>query len=1122
MDQSSIGERELTTFLSYADREQLLQSLDRLSDSAGGVTELLVRVGRWARELKPRFGFEHALIRNVTLLSNSLRDHQDEEDIANIASGAIRFVLGDGTLANCSTDDDVETAPERMVLSRAFVASYAVHESAMRLGRPATYNPPSISEDEQKRAESMFVELTTETDGCDDELIKEAGRTLDDLKNLAETGLLRRLANNAHFLIDTLTDPDQNADRKSCARGALRYLVKEDDVISDELGLIGYLDDHFIVQTAVDLINPRRDPLIELLDEVVAAWPFLNMLSIDDGSGNRPASEFAILNSALSCRRLRSTDALNTMLIAPETGPVAILVGFIATLGLAQDSGQREISEATFREGQKVLVDYSAVAEFAGFKTINDRRMFGLRQYYTDRRERNQTVRYWPFADLRRLIPADASRVVRGTVQHDLSRTDTPLPGLEYLFNTRTTADVHAIEKQIIVVMPTTLAAEFCKSVMLYGQSLREVVPVGQIMADDQSIDAWSSRFGAQDPILVFASDLDIARAYAEDNRDKVELVIVDATGRNMEKHASLKRLARFRVPYLLVASERVADEFELDEHSDLSIWEWLPNDLTALVWPESKPHDDSGSIARFEHQLKSTAMSRAKVESIEMPITAEIYAAFRRLKRLARQRGEEQLIELEELISLGFYATTHLLRCATPIGDGATLVNTVSEQLSKIDSISRQSKYLSADERTATTEFGIALKRFLSSLCDENPKAVAMHDLLGRHSEVTILCPDARLISDMENAYRERAAKIIIRPSDVEFLDGALILPGWFRQSRMASVLSPPIADPVLLLLYDIERQWYNGFVSKRREIRDHRREVSQRSTIFPMLGGWTTPDKRVVPAIDSGADPQEFEEVRGEVYDYYKRRIYEATKTASSEADVEARLVVFAGGSYGLFTDNYKLNVVTHLIESASNEDDENTRVRLLPAKEVRLGDAIVFRPRSRDLIREVADTILQSGIRDLSSLWREALLKYVQERNLSSTQLSEQLNLVGCKVGHQAVQNWLSDRDMIGPGQHRKHVPMIATLTRNRELTEQLDRVIDAISEVRSAHQQKAPRLIAKQVRESAVDVIRQEQADSTMVRLRDDLVLVRVAEIASERIPVSGASTNRLIEGDAWLE
>jgi hypothetical protein len=111
---------------------------------------------------------------------------------------------------------------------------------------------------------------------------------------------LKRLATNALALIEVLEDQERPVEDKICARGALRYLLESDDAIKDELGLVGYLDDLFILQTAIELTSPQREPLIELLDQVVGIWPFLNMLTLDDGFGPRPASEFAILNSAVT------------------------------------------------------------------------------------------------------------------------------------------------------------------------------------------------------------------------------------------------------------------------------------------------------------------------------------------------------------------------------------------------------------------------------------------------------------------------------------------------------------------------------------------------------------------------------------------------------------------------------------------------------------------------------------------------------------------------------------------------------------------------------------------------------------------------------------------------------
>lgn len=107
------------------------------------------------------------------------------------------------------------------------------------------------------------------------------------------------------------------------------------------------------------------------------------------------------------------------------------------------------------------------------------------------------------------------------------------------------------------------------------------------------------------------------------------------------------------------------------------------------------------------------------------------------------------------------------------------------------------------------------------------------------------------------------------------------------------------------------------------------------------------------------------------------------------------------------------------------------------------------------------------------------------------------------------------------MIAPQQYRNDVPAIAQVTGDTDLAGKINLVVDAIKQVRSAHQQKAPRVIAKRIRQKAATVVRQEQADHSIVHLEGDLVLVWVAEPASDLIPIY-ASANRLIEGDSWHE
>ncbi len=383
-------------------------------------------------------------------------------------------------------------------------------------------------------------------------------------------------------------------------------------------------------------------------------------------------------------------------------------------------------------------------------------------------------------------------------------------------------------------------------------------------------------------------------------------------------------------------------------------------------------------------------------------------------------------------------------------------------------------------------------------------------------------MCPDARLIAELEAVFAGKRNRVFASVTDdIEFTDG-LIIPGWFRQNRMAAVLSPPIAAPLVLVLYETERQWYQQFSQKRRGKREERTRLKGRAAIFPSLRGWKAP--KPPPEVPSEVDAvsDDIDEVQTEIDDSFRQRVYAQVRSGESEANARARLVLFTGGVYGLFTDNYKLNVVTHLLDGSVDDDDEKTSVKLVAARDVGVGDAVVFRPKSRDLIREVADEFLQPGQRDMSKEWQRALQKYIDEHGLSAEVVCDRLKKAGCKSGSQAIRNWISDEDMIAPQQYRNDVPAIAQVTGDTDLAGKIDSVVDAIKQVRSAHQQKAPRVIAKRIRQKAATIVRQEQADYSIVHLEGDLVLVRVAEPASDLIPIKYASANRLIEGDSWHE
>ncbi|MCC7083419.1 MAG: hypothetical protein IT427_00250 [Pirellulales bacterium] len=280
--------------LTYADRELLLRAFDSLrANWTGSDEQLLAKACCWAKEVIPALGFEHALLRDVAVLSKYLINHSKDVDLAEIARGGLLYLLQAGA--------DYPQLTRFGLADDAFIASYAVHEIRTRLGDHAVYNPPALNKEEQEVAEQLFLELLERPVMEDGALVLAAQRVSKELAGLEACGLFRRLCNNLEFLSSVLRDSDRCAERRSYARAALSYVACEQDAIDDRLGIVDYLDDNFIAQLAVDLIEPAREPWLALLDATVGAWPFLNGMLIDDGNGGRPISEYMIVNSALAC-----------------------------------------------------------------------------------------------------------------------------------------------------------------------------------------------------------------------------------------------------------------------------------------------------------------------------------------------------------------------------------------------------------------------------------------------------------------------------------------------------------------------------------------------------------------------------------------------------------------------------------------------------------------------------------------------------------------------------------------------------------------------------------------------------------------------------------------------------
>lgn len=1102
--------------LTYADRELLLRAFDSLRASWSGSDEqLLANACCWAKEVVPALGFEHALLRNVAMLSKYLIDHSKEVDLADIARGGLLYLLQAGT--------DYPQLSRFGLVDDAFIASYAVHEIRTRLGDHAVYSPPTLNKEEQELAEQLFLELLERPVMEDTALASAARRVSDELAGLAACGLFRRLSDNLAFLTSALHDSNRCAEHRSYARAAVSYVVCEEDAIDDRLGIAGYLDDNFIAQMAVDLIEPAREPLLALLDAAVGAWPFLNGMVIDDGKGGRPISEYMIISSALACPRLRGGEYGSTALILPIVGPVPFLLGFVSTLGLVQESGQREVTEDSFCVGQKVLVDHCAIAEFAGFDTCSGRRVFKLRQYHRQHGHLLPCDHLWPITDLRRLVPVDSARVSRGQLVYDLRRSDAVLPALEYLFNASKTAHLASVTRRTLLVTPVGSAHEFARTLALHGQRLKEVIPMGHLTED--GVASWSSRFGEQEPLLIVASDIDAACRFAEEREGEIQLVIIDPQGRNANKAASLRRFQHLGVRTLVILAERAAGEPPVDS-AKTAIWEWNDDDFESLLWPSTPKGKKGGGGAISDYERRLQFRPSAKIDTVVVPsqLADKSFESVRTLRALARERQDEQLVELDEIVSLSFGVLSRLLRCAIPLTPTTTTFQDAVSGLDRIAEVRTKCNFLTCQEREATAVAESSLRALFEKLTGENLKAAAVRRLVTAHQDLWIICPDKRLIPGLAADYGPSGTHIQAGYGADATTVGGAVIPGWFGRERMAALLMPPVTSPMHLVLYEIEQRWYSGFRRESQRARAARSAANVRHRLFPNVPGWRQPDEDR-PGENTGIHDPSFQEmvaIQEYVRKGFRQRLYSSARSDGTEAELPARLVVFDGGVYAFLSESREANVVTHLLHNAINDPESKADVKRKPTSALSVGDALLFnRGSSRDVIRIAADEILEPGVRDTASLWRQALIEYSTHESLSSEQLHARLRAGGCPLLHQTIRNWLDDDQIIAPQAYKRDVAVIALVTDDQRLTRRIDSVLLAISEVRSAHL-RASHHLAKQVLACAVNILKEQDQAASTIELAENILVVRIVEIDDEPVLVRASMCNRLLEGDAWHE
>jgi len=319
--------------LSYADQMLLLERFMELLAADKAETQQVVHeVGEWMARLNPGLSHMAGFQRQVHELTQ-LAEESEVSEVKTIARTGLLYLVRSGS-------GSPDALGHLGLMAHSFVLSLIIHKARTALGRTFTFVPPELRMEDRVRAEEIFSDALKTPLYEDKELFSSTRAFLEDPGIPVESLFFRRLLRNAEFLLDLLESGDVSDQDAARARAALSYLVLEEDSIDDRLGLIGFLDDAYILDLAVSLIEPARQPWLRLVEAAGDAAGAISRFHLRGrGAEGTQVQGHVLVDAALLSEPMAMTmGPLNSALVVPTAGSTSVLLGLAVVLEMVHGS----------------------------------------------------------------------------------------------------------------------------------------------------------------------------------------------------------------------------------------------------------------------------------------------------------------------------------------------------------------------------------------------------------------------------------------------------------------------------------------------------------------------------------------------------------------------------------------------------------------------------------------------------------------------------------------------------------------------------------------------------------------------------------------------------------------
>lgn len=821
--------------------------------------------------------------------------------------------------------------------------------------------------------------------------------------------------------------------------------------------------------------------------------------------------------SILMLDRMMECQGKNNILVFPERIQSIFIFTLVKLLyNISEGRIERAYDPTAFQPGEKLRFG-KAVVEFVGFEEVNGKKRMKIR--LAENLTIQADIDFFPLFQ-----HTNTSKKLSNNKQYVEAKREAEklLPSLtddekylKLLADYKTHMDSSIVNMTSII--NTKAMISDCK---LCGRSVKDAILVGQADYEGTVKNIGAGQLGGT-PAIVLASDLYSIYAMAQ-KKHPIQSIIIDASNTNamLSQMDALDDLMRLGVPITCVTD--IANSFDLKQFTDrgFNVWRW---DQTSIT---DKLYDANPLIS----DLKTKHCATKKVEYM-VSDGKEISTAIKKIsmhKRDTQTFSAQMLKVFDKLYSVSVSS----LQETVPYDEGQlTQARTVLEECDGI--LQAEKNYLAPKVYEDFKDIVASLKRVFAKgyLL---PKNDALKERLQRDYSGETLCIVVPEKSDKKrveiywqkwfNQQQRGGSVSVLYPaefcSNQHLQFSRVFVVGWLKRAIMRKVLYSFNANDYVILLYDYEKRWKNYDTARWNRSLDsaHNKQTIEKSFATEKLHISTSRFEPKRQETEPPPKDDEFTELEAVIRENkYRQYVAGGGKKAADET-VEAIPINYVGNYLAFYRTGHKVISASNII---INDDD---KIDLVLPDQLKLGDFVVVRETDHDLIKELADRILErsgkTGARELATKWKEAL--EIEQLFSTEEDIYQRLLGVGFTKGFPTVHRWLSDDDVIAP-QSKQDLKYIATITGSAVLKEMLEQIFDAAQTVRSAHVQ-AGRVLSEKLRSRIVESLN-EYGDIDPFNIWEPIEMqiegigmVRILKIIDIGAPVivDITDTNRLIE------